>query len=47
MAVKYEKIETVNNDYKDADFNVEQIQNKLTNNPEELKLLKDILDRLG
>lgn len=39
--------ETVNNDYKDADFNAEQIQNKLTNNPEELKLLKDILDRLG
>ncbi len=40
-------LETVNNDYKDADFNAEQIQNKLTNNPEELKLLKDILDRLG
>lgn len=40
-------LETVNNDYKDADFNAEQIQNKLINNPEELKLLKDILDRLG
>lgn len=40
-------LETVNNDYKDADFNAEQIQKKLTNNPEELKLLKDILDRLG
>ena len=40
-------LETVNNDYKDADFNAEQIQNKITNNPEELKLLKDILDRLG
>ena len=40
-------LETVNNDYKDDEFNAEQIQNKLTNNPEELKLLKDILDRLG
>ncbi len=40
-------LEAVKEDYSDAEFKAEDIQQKLTEHPEDLQLLKDIVDKLG
>lgn len=40
-------LETVRDDYSDAEMKAEDIQKKLTEHPEDLQLLKDIMDKLG
>ena len=40
-------LESVKEDYGDAEFKAEDIQQKLTENSEDLQLLKDIVDKLG
>ena len=40
-------LETINEDYKDAEFDTEQISEKLKANTEDIQLLKDVMDKLG
>lgn len=40
-------LETINEDYKDAEFDAEQISEKLKANTEDIQLLKDVMDKLG
>ena len=40
-------LETIKEDYSDAEFKAEDIQKQFSDHPEDLQLLKDILDKLG
>lgn len=40
-------LQTIHDDYEDADFDIEQISGKLKENSEDIKLLKDVMDKLG
>ena len=39
-------LETINQDYKDTDMSLEEIQKKLNNSKQDISDLKDIMDKL-
>lgn len=40
-------LETIHDDYEDANFDAEEISKKLKTNTEDIQLLKDVMDKLG